>query len=243
MSLAQVPQPVQNGAGEAERFLLVLDQFEKVFRSYTKSEASGQQSKINAGKKLWIFGDLISLIAKGVTVGDAQRLVDSLNSISKGEKTLQEIEAIAKSFPDNVVEGYSKNLLVESNAFKTFKKEYLKSDQATRRSYFDELSILGVAPSDGQLSNYLWSDTGSENPPRFPMLDFYLLLLKNHPQKQGKKEYSELFISRLGQFFTISIDLACRSSTFEDFDAKMKALTSFEPKRMALPDSQAIGKK
>ena len=243
MDQARLPQPVQNKTEEHKEFLPVLPQFEQVFRSYTKSEAEKQQSKINSGKRLLIFGDLIALLSKGVTIREAQKLVDSLSSISNGPKMRQDIESIASSFPDNVVESYSIKLLDNKNAFKTFKREYLKSDLRTRKDYYEELKGLGAGLTEQQLSLSIWSDANSSGTLCYPMLDFYLVLLESYerknPQKEGATAYSELFIHRLYQFFSISAELASKSSTFEKFDAKMKDLASFELKTMALPGSSA----
>ncbi|MFH1470902.1 MAG: hypothetical protein ABIF01_04090 [Candidatus Micrarchaeota archaeon] len=228
--------------------LPLMDKFEKSFQLYTLGEAHQKLEDVRKSLK----GFLAKLFAPG-RLRKGEMLVAELDSISVDPKTVDELEQliVEKEFPDEIVEEYSKKLKDEHKVLKTLKEQYaggggkskgasngeLKKREELKRQYFGQLKSISYDPTEEQVAGMILSDISRDLSQGgqlcFPMLDFYVVLLKKyeqaHPSKGGEPSLVDLFMKRLHQFLSTSINLARSSDTFEDFDAKMRDLKSFEP--------------
>jgi hypothetical protein len=105
-----------------------------------------------------------------------------------------------------------------------------------QKNYYEALRKLNWEVSLPEISCTLTLDSSNKPDQQltFPILDFYVLLLTRYdkerpPEVFGEKGLADMFVLTMQMFLSISHYLAAKSKTFGDFDAKMRALESFEP--------------
>ncbi len=270
LQILQKEVQAAQAAQEAKVIPPILDTSEKIFCAYTQQEAKSKKSKLDVGDAVPGVDLVFSLfleVVKGISLEEAQTIVDNLNSLVSGKITRKQIDTIVAYFLDkasNIVDDYTKTLFNEKKAFKTFRKQYCGGDddhkytdeeKTLRQTSYNQLMAASAAPTEAQLSKYLNSDLSGEGTLRFPVLDFYLVLLaeyeKKNPEKAKKllaeyankhpgsnpKTLPEFFIKMLSLFILRSYEFAKSSpDSFDNFDAKMRAIDSIG-KKVTAPDS------
>ncbi len=224
-----------------EEVLNVIDICEKVFIQYNEQEMEDNKGKIKkarGGNKIPVFGLLVPDDWKGISFEDLEHMMGMVSALPKEHKTKKDVQNIISVFPDRVVEEYADKLAKRKKALKTLKEQYKKADENFRREFYEQLRKATAWGRGSWLEGTLSRDTelkledGQESM-RYPVLDFYRLLLlsydaKNPPDVFGATGITEAFLRTVDDFVTVCHNLAIKSNSFKDFDAKVKGMKSFE---------------
>lgn len=213
---------------------------ETVFSNYTSKQLEAQRSNINKARK----GNKIPFVSwfvpddfKGIKFEDLEKLMDSVSSIPGSSRKEEDLRSIMNMFPDEVIEVYAKKITHRDEALEVFKEEYSSASREFRENYYIQLknSKWGAGSwleSTLHLDTQLELEEGQESM-RFPVLDFYRLLLlsydaKNPPPVFGAVGLAEVFIRIVDDFITRSHEIAVKARDFEHFDAIIMDLKSLD---------------
>ncbi len=235
--LGTVEQKTDEKRERTKNICQVFGMCDTMLGKFTKHEATSKLSKIKTGKTfpISLFAKPYASLFKKISLLKAEELANSVISLSDGPKSKKEVQEVVDKFHLDLVKDYSEKLTDPGQALETLKEQYSKANLQMQKNYYETLRKLKWEVSSPEISGTLTSDSFNkpDQQPTFPILDFYVLLLTRYDKERPSgilgEGLEDKFKTIMQMFLKISHYLALKSNTFEGFDAKMKALESFEP--------------